>query len=415
MINPESAGVSESYAGLRQKIDNSHWNISHTFLFTAVSSSFFAWGIFLSVAALATNWPFVPTSDFTLILLSSPLGLLLGNLVMGKATDVFGRRNVYVITVILGLIGIIGVDLSTSVIPLFISIFIAELGFGGDETVSLSYLSETVPIKKRNSSLILSSNFANVGVAVAAAIFILTSGLSSSILDQKILISVAAGAAMLISLLARLNIPESERWRYVRRNREKNVTTTSGSPAVRYVVLLFMAMAVILGFALTSFTIGPYEFPAYTSYFPLVTGVAESVSAIFAVVIANRLSRGRFGFVGYLGGLATILLLLPAVEFFPASLTLLFVIIGINSFFGEVAWATREVMQPELFTTGSRGMGIGSVRALAYLAYVISVLAVPILPVTGYIYYIAFFWAIGLAGAVIWLLKGSDTSRTSIV
>ncbi|WP_171823404.1 MFS transporter [Thermogymnomonas acidicola] len=106
-------------------------------------------GVILAIAPLVTTWYFIPPSADEYILIASPVGLLLGNYIMGLLSDRFGRKPAYVLTLVPTAVGLLLITLSFSWLPIAIGIFLSEFGIGGDETVSLSLMGEMLPLRHR--------------------------------------------------------------------------------------------------------------------------------------------------------------------------------------------------------------------------------------------------------------------------
>lgn len=78
------------------RIDNSN-KIEKNQWIAILSSSItmFIWGFILALAPLTTQWPFVSQKYYTYLLVSPPIALLIGNLILGKLTDKYGRKKYF--------------------------------------------------------------------------------------------------------------------------------------------------------------------------------------------------------------------------------------------------------------------------------------------------------------------------------
>ena len=242
----------EKYLDLRNEIDNSDWDRNHSLLLSTMMSSFFVWGMLLVIGPLITNWPVIPSSYFTILLVSSPAGLLSGNLLMGYLSDRYGRRRIFILTLLLGIVGICGILISLSALEIVVAIFLAEMGFGGDETVSLAFMAEQFPIRYRGKALIAASNSANIGVAAISAVFLF---IPASILDQKAIFAIMIVIALAVALLTRSKLPESFRWAFVSRaGSSAKRTSFTRYDYFKFLVLLSFAITIVLTFPLSSCT-----------------------------------------------------------------------------------------------------------------------------------------------------------------
>jgi len=408
-----SASLSEEkYLTLRNEIDNSEWGRVHSLLLATMMSSFFVWGMLLVIGPLITNWPVIPSSYYTILLVSSPAGLLSGNLLMGYLSDRYGRRKIFILTLLLGIVGICGILISLNALEIVIAIFLAEMGFGGDETVSLAFMAEQFPIRYRGKALIAASNSANIGVAAISAVFLF---IPASILDQKAIFAIMIIVALVVALLTRSKLPESFRWAFV----SKRASGTKGAGYTRYdyfkfLVLLFFAITIVLTFALVGYVIGPYEFPHLTSMIAFAYGAAEAIAGIALLFLINMIGRRKLSVLAYAGGFMSMVLFIPY-AIYSRSIVILAFLLALNAIFGEMGWAVRELLQPELFTTANRGKGIAAVRGVAYVFYIVTLFAISGFSLTDYIIYAVIIWAIGMVASVAWYARGRETMDASLI
>ncbi len=85
---------------------------------------------------------------------------------MGFLADMFGRKRVFVVTMLSYTIGIIIVAASSTVWSLVPGLMLAQFGVGGEESPSLSLIAEDSPVSKRAKYLTLVANFSNIGSAL---------------------------------------------------------------------------------------------------------------------------------------------------------------------------------------------------------------------------------------------------------
>ncbi len=408
-LNSVDPALFHNYGDLRKALDGMAWTRTHSLMLVTMVTSFFVWGILLVVAPLITEWPVVPRDYTSYILLASPAGLLIGNLLMGFLADRFGRRNIFMATMLIGAIGISGIIFSANAVQIIISIILAEMGFGGEETVSLVFMAELFPARYRGKVLILVSNSANIGVAVLSGVFLLT---PANIYLQKLLFGIMAVAGLLIAIYARVRIPESIRWKYVSRS-VAAIPKIDSRGILKFLVLLSFAITIVLTFALVTFVMGPYRFPMYVSLIAFSSGLGTSATGILAIFLIDMVSRKLLALFAYTGGFLSMTLFIPYL-FFSSSLILFVVLVLINSFFSELGWASRELLQPELFDTGWRGRGIASVRGIAYGLYIASLFLLVNFSTLNYMIFATMMWSIGFIGSVVWFIRGNETGRASL-
>ncbi|CAC11584.1 transport membrane protein related protein [Thermoplasma acidophilum] len=397
------------YDEVRSFLDEARWNRTHTVMALTMISGFFVWGLLLVTAPLVTEWPFVSPAEDIYVLVSSPAGLLAGNMILGYLSDRIGRKKLFIATISSGIAGIIGIILSGNFIEILLSIFLAEFGFGGEETVSLAFLAEQFPIKYRGKVLVMVSNSANVGVAAISAVFLVA---GYSIFIEKVVFLAMSLAGVIIAIVTRLKLPESLRWSFVSAHSDKIPVQRFGSPIPMAVLVLF-AITIVLTFALVADILGPYEYPRYTSLIPFIYGLGEAAFGYLILVFIDRIGRRIMSVMAYAGGTVSMAVFLLYI-YFRLPFDIFVVLLVINAFFGELGWAVREILQPELFVTRYRGLGIATVRGIAYLLYIVSIFALSGISVYNYMIFATAAWAVGFIGSILWYTKGYETLNTSI-
>ncbi len=399
----------EKYKNLRDSLDKKPWNSYDTLIFITISISFFMWGIALSIAPLVTTWYFVPPSIDIYIIAASPVGLLSGNLILGTLSDKFGRKKLFLSTVIITVIGLSGIAISYNYISLIFLIFIAEFGLGGDETLSLSFLSEYLPLKSRGFSLIESSNMANIAITFMAGIFVL---FGSSVYSQKLSLGIIAIVGFLIAFITRLKLRESIRWEF--NERKKFSMKIDLKSVLKFISLSFIGIAIIVGFAFSDLVIGPYKFPQYTDLIIFFSVLSESVVGIAGGYFFGKSKRKIISFIGFTGLLVSWVFVVLFIHEILINIYYLIIILVINGGFGEMGWASRVMLEPENFITKFRGTGIGSVRSVGYILYIFTVFALFSADIYEYAYYILIIYLIGFAGSLLYFIFGSETKNKSI-
>ncbi len=402
----------KNYRELEESLDNGKWNSFDTLIFITLSSSFFMWGVTLAIAPLITTWYFIPASMDLYVIASAPIGLLSGNLFLGFFSDKFGRKKIFLTTVILTVIGLLGISLLYNYYYILIFVFIAEFGLGGDETVSLAFLSEYIPKKYRGFSLIESSNMANLGVTVMAGVFILA---GSSVFLDKLLLAIISIIGFVIALITRLKLKESIRWEYLtKRSDNYNKIHIGKAEIYKFLSLSFIGIAIIVGFAFSYLVLGPYEFPAYSEYIIFFSVLAETLTGIIGGYYIGRSSRKAIAIIGFVGMFIPWVFVVLFLKLIVFNIYILIILLIISGIFGEIGWASREMLEPENFITTHRGRGIGAVRSVGYIIYIFTVFALANATIYEYAYYLLVIYFVGFVGSVIYLFKGKETKNETI-
>lgn len=163
-------------------------------------------GAFLFIKPL---WHLTP-SEVGLIGSVGFLGMALGGIVFGRVTDKIGRRDSFIIDLIILTIGGLLCAFSMNVSVLILGRFLVGFGIGADIPISTSLIAEISPADKRGFLTGLMQPFWFVGATlsgVLSALFV-TYGNAQAwrwIFGSGVIITI-------VVILLRMRIPESPRW-----------------------------------------------------------------------------------------------------------------------------------------------------------------------------------------------------------
>jgi MFS family permease len=153
------------------------------------------------------------TADVGLVGSVYLLGEVVGALFFGRITDRFGRRNIFIITLAIYLIGSGIAGLSFNLWFLLIFRFIAGAGIGGEYAAINSAIDELIPAHYRGrvDIAINGTYWAGAMIGAAASVFLLNPNLLAVGIGWRIGFFIGPVLGILIIFLRR-HIPESPRW-----------------------------------------------------------------------------------------------------------------------------------------------------------------------------------------------------------
>jgi len=156
------------------------------------------------------------------------LCIAIGALAGGRLGDRFGRRRVFLVTMVLIVIGSALLTFTTAFPLLLAGVILVGLGTGADLPVSLATISEAAVDKNRGAILGLSNILWLVGIVMTIAISSIAGGwghLGGQLLYGHV------GVVALILLFGRLAIPESPSWLQAREQRRRGTATVRAENA----------------------------------------------------------------------------------------------------------------------------------------------------------------------------------------
>jgi MFS family permease len=222
MTSAASPGSGVVRSLIPTRIDRLPWSAFHTRLVTALGVAWILDGLEITVASAVGD---VLNKPETLNLSSTEVGLIatvylvgevVGALVFGRMSDRLGRRNLFMITLGVYLVGS-GLTALTSgngtgwILFLYLTRFIAGMGIGGEYAAINSAIDEMIPARYRGRvDIAVNGTYWAGAILGTLGTFILLNVLSPSI-GWRIgfLIGPVLG---LVILLVRRHLPESPRW-----------------------------------------------------------------------------------------------------------------------------------------------------------------------------------------------------------
>jgi MFS transporter, putative metabolite:H+ symporter len=368
------------------------------------------------IAALKVEWN-LSTEQMGWIGSINSIGMAVGALLFGLMADRIGRKNVFILTLLLFSVCSGLSAFSTSLTIFVVLRFLIGMGLGGELPVASTLVSESVPTESRGRIVVLLESFWAVGWLVAAVI------------SYFIIPKFGWQVAMLISALPalytiylRMGLPDSPRYTSLQPKEKASVFESiaklfSKDNARQTVVLWVLWFCVVFSYYgmflwLPSVMIMK-GFSLIKSFeYVLIMTLAQLPGYFTAAWFIEKFGR-KFVLVVYLIGTA-----ISAYLFGTAASTALLMTSGILlSFFNLGAWGALYAYTPEQYPTNIRGSGAGLAAAIGRIGGVFGPLLVGYLVAqkTSISMIFTIFCIAVLVGAFTVLFAGKETKRKELV
>ncbi|MGC8600870.1 MAG: MFS transporter [Thermoprotei archaeon] len=356
-----------------------------------------------------------------------------GAFLAGYMADYMGRKTSFVVTIAMLLIGLALYELYQAydiIALLLISFILVGMSAIGLESPILAMMSEEASAKTRGSLLVITQNFGNLGVAIVFIPVLL--GLSA--FEQTLAILLMFIGPLIALVVAWFLVEESTPWSAVKHKvnldveqawRQKDGQAEPVKPrgglSLRFLVLILIGIAQDVGFVYATYGVSySYFSTSAASLVPLIGGFTMVVVGILtALWLVPHIDRRTFATLSY-GILLLLWLLLWAFVSFTRStggaallaiMTLIFVPV-------ETTWGARALLEPELFGTERRGLYVSLVRMIVWVTsgIITGILmsGIMVFPFNLAMGITTIIFAIGLAAALVWQVKGFETKDRSL-
>ncbi|QPA30887.1 MFS transporter [Thermaerobacillus caldiproteolyticus] len=366
------------------------------------------------IAALQKDWN-LTVEQMGWIGSVNSIGMAVGALLFGLLADRIGRKNVFIVTLLLFSVGS-GLSAFTTTLTVFLILrFLVGMGLGGELPVASTLVSESVPAKERGKVVVLLESFWAGGWLLAALI-------SYFVIPkygwQMALILAALPA--LYALYLRWNLPDSPRFMSAKKEETvwNNIVKVWSSPYRKETLMLWVlwfcvvfsyygmflwlpSVMVMKGFSL----IKSFEYV-------LIMTLAQLPGYFSAAWLIERAGR-KFVLVVYLIGTAVSAYFFGNAE----SLALLMISGVLLSFFNLGAWGALYAYTPEQYPTSIRGTGAGMAASFGRIGGILGPLLVGYLVAqkTAMTTIFAIFCiAIFIGAFAVWAL-GKETKHQELV
>ena len=376
-------------------------------------------------------------------------GILLGALVGGRLADRFGRRRLFVLT----LLWYAGFTVLTGLAPNLGSVYVfralAALGVGAEYAIVNTAIAELMPARVRGKANAAVMQFWPAGAVLAGVLaYVALNVLDLPDTSSWRYIFGLGGVAALVVLFFRRKLPESPRW-LVSQGRVEEAeaivarleqaagtdparagdgsivrATPSFGAALRELVGAHrgrLALGCLLDlaeafgyygiFALLSVVVLPKVdiSDADIPFFYIVGNLGAVAGGIAMTLVFDRLGRTRTITTFYSLAAVGVLVLAAATATGSAlAVTLAFVL---SSALATGAWTAAYPTLTELFPTHLRGAGVGTSVAVGRIGAIVGVFALPNLaehlgPAVSYVL-VAAFWLVGVVAMVVYRRSGA--------
>ena len=149
-------------------------------------------------------------------------GACVGALFFGQLTDRFGRKRLFLLTLVVYLTATVATAFAGSALYFYVCRFITGAGIGGEYAAINSAIDELIParVRGRVDLIINGSYWIGAAAGAVAAIFLLDTALFAADLGWRLAFGLGAVFALAI-LLVRRNVPESPRWLFIHGREEE--------------------------------------------------------------------------------------------------------------------------------------------------------------------------------------------------
>src|SRR3954449_3757797 len=149
-------------------------------------------------------------------------GACLGALFFGQLTDRFGRKKLFLITLLLYIAATVATAFAFAPWYFFLARFFTGAGIGGEYAAINSAIDELIParVRGRVDLIINGSYWAGAALGSIAALLFLNESLFAKDVGWRLAFGVGAVFALAI-LFVRRNVPESPRWLFIHGREEE--------------------------------------------------------------------------------------------------------------------------------------------------------------------------------------------------
>lgn len=443
-----------------RRLDRLHWSRFHT-LITAVLGigwllDAFEVNIVGSVLGIIQSVFHLNATQASWIVSIWLIGIMIGAFLFGYLADRFGRKRLFVATLLMYSFFTILSALSPNYIALMLFRFLTAIGVGAEYTAINSAISEFIPPQRRGSINGLVMNFWPVGAMLAALVNLFLINALAPTIGWRVGFAFGAIAALFVVWMRR-SLPESPRWlltkgrvqeaetviREIESRAEQSsdieveailVDHTAAQPLIQQIAELLrdyparLALGCLLDlseafgyygmFAFLALAVLPaVHIPATTiPWFYVLGNVGALFGGLCMLLVIDRLGRKITVPAFYTLAALTAVLLAPATATHSGLVVLLAFMV--SNFFATGAWTSAYPTFSELFPTHLRSTGIGLSIAVGRIG---AALSAPLLlwiagqvGITGALVTLGLLWLVGAIAMIPWYIRGVEGAGTPL-
>ncbi len=443
----------ETVAPLGERLDRMAWSARHTRIVLALGAGWLFDSLEVNLVGGVINpmerhfhvGPLIGQFVF----FSWLVGILVGAVVGGQLADRFGRRRLFLVTLLWYACLTVLTGLSPTIWFVIVLRFLTGLGVGAEYPIVNAAIIELIPARQRGRIGAAVMNFWPVGAVLSGVLSYLllnTFGLTDGVSWR---VGFAAGGILaLLVLLFRRGVPESPRWLASRgRNVEAEAVLARledepPSSAVplptdrpvsagrrewlarwrelvrahpgRLALGCLLDLSEAFGYYGISALVTLIVLPAIgiadrdIPFFLIAGNAGALVGGLVMTAFFDRLGRRRTVLITYLLAAAGVGLLAAATA--TGGTTAVLVAYLLANAFGNAAWTSAYPTFTELFPTRLRAAGVGAAVGTGRIGAAFSVVIVTsvangLSPMAGYLLVIL-FWLVGAGAMIGYLVRG---------
>jgi MFS family permease len=385
------------------------------------------------------------------------IGIMIGAFVFGYLADHFGRKQLFLVTLIMYSVCTVLTALSPNYLFLMLFRFLTAIGVGAEYAAVNSAISEFIPPDNRGKVNGLVMNFWPVGAMLAALVNLFFINLLAVDVGWRVGFAMGAIAAVFV-LWMRRALPESPRWLLTKgrsqeaeavvRSIEEQVDQASsndvpaieidGKEALPFFRQVFELITLYPGRLLLGCVLDLSEAFGYYGMFAFLTlavlpavnipqtqvpwfyflgNVGALAGGLSMLSVIDRLGRKITVPAFYLLAAITAVLLAPATATHSGLVVLIAFMVA--NFFATGAWTSAYPTFSEIFPTHLRStgiglsVGVGRIGASTSAPLLIWIAQGPT-GIPGALVTLAILWLIGAIAMIPWCLRGIEGAGTPL-